>query len=220
VVLATPTSKYAFGGLFSPFPGHVPKLGYEVYSTSSPPFLPAFPLPMCLMPSLFRPLPTVPRPRSLSFLEEKDEKYESRASRWRHTRTGRNRLNHGRIRDRPGDDVDFSEDDEEEEIELQNTGNDMIKPRALVALRDSFLLQCEHGRLKRPVIHVHFTHPKSFWECCNCVDSDFLFVLVGLTNIFVLQFVVVILVFFVSKEIDLESFDSYYPGFYKGGAGA
>lgn len=89
-----------------------------------------------------------------------------------------------------------------------------IQPKALLAIRDTFLIQCERGALKRPVIHVSFTYPRNLRECCTCGDTDFLFVYVGLCNIFVLQFVVVILIFFVDKEVDFGSLESYYPGYF------
>lgn len=87
-----------------------------------------------------------------------------------------------------------------------------IKPQALEALRTSFQLQCEKGLLKNPVVHVSFTYPRNVSECLNCGRSDFLFVYVGLCNIFILQFVVVIIMFFSEKDIDFSDFDSYYSG--------
>ena len=90
-----------------------------------------------------------------------------------------------------------------------------IRPKAQAALRDTFAVQCAHGALKRPKIHVSFTYPRSARECCACEEAtDFLFVYVGLCNILVLQFVVVILLFFVDKELDIDTMDSYYPGGY------
>lgn len=89
-----------------------------------------------------------------------------------------------------------------------------IRPGSLAAIRDTFVVQCERGRLKKPRIHVHFTYPRTPRQFCLCEgDTDFLFVFVGLLNIFVLQFVVVILLFFLDREITLSTFyhlDSYY----------
>ena len=89
-----------------------------------------------------------------------------------------------------------------------------IRPESQAAIRDTFAVQCARGVLKRPVVHVSFTYPRNARECCTeCGDTDFLFVLVGLCNIFVLQFAVVVLLFFVDKEVDLGSLDAYYyPG--------
>ncbi len=78
-----------------------------------------------------------------------------------------------------------------------------IRPRALEALRDTFAVESSGRRLKRPRIHVHFTYPRSVGECCCGCErgTDFLFVYVGLCNIFVLQFVVVVLFFFTDREL-------------------
>ncbi len=78
-----------------------------------------------------------------------------------------------------------------------------IRPRALAALRDTFAVASSGGRLKRPRIHVHFTYPRSLSECCCGCErgTDFLFVYVGLCNIFVLQFAVVVLLFFADEEL-------------------
>ena len=49
-------------------------------------------------------------------------------------------------------------------------------------------------------------------------QTDCLSVCVGLTNVFVLQFVVVVLLFFATREIDLATdLEEYYPGRYHGG---
>lgn len=72
--------------------------------------------------------------------------------------------------------------------------------------------------MKRPVVHVSFTYPRNLRDCCNCVDSDFLFVYVGLFNVLLLQFVVVVVLFFLDREVDISHLDKYYPGFYHGGA--
>ena len=59
----------------------------------------------------------------------------------------------------------------------------------------------------------HPVHPFHF-------QTDCLTVCVGLTNVFVLQFVVVVLLFFATgREIDLaaDTLEDYYPGRYHGG---
>ena len=92
-----------------------------------------------------------------------------------------------------------------------------IASNAQAAIRDTFAVQCKKGWLKKPCVHVSFTYPKNLDECCTCGDSDFLFVYVGLCNIFVLQFVVVVVLFFSEKDVDLfASVQDYYPGYYKG----
>ena len=94
-----------------------------------------------------------------------------------------------------------------------------LNRRAVLALRDSFAVQCERGAIRKPEIHVSFTHPNSIYECCSCPrTTDFLLVVVGLCNIFVLQFVVVILLFFVGSEVDLFDLASYQSEFYTGEA--
>ena len=60
----------------------------EVYSAWPVPVaMAAFPWPMSSAPTLrdSRAMPPVPLPRTLSFLEERDDKYDSRASRWHRT---------------------------------------------------------------------------------------------------------------------------------------
>lgn len=85
-----------------------------------------------------------------------------------------------------------------------------ISETAMVYLRETFRVQCTKGALKRPVIHVEFDYPRSIRACCNCSSKDFLFVFVGLFNIFVVQWVLVVLMFFADKEIDLNSLETYY----------
>ena len=206
---------------------------FEFYPHTYLPALPAFPLPLFSVQSLSEPLPGVRRPRSLSFLEEKDEKFDSRAVRRSETRSRRSGIERGRQKRRRRQQRNGDTGIEEEELELievaassptneqegeeEDFDEEVISPTALIALRQTFLWQCEKGRLKQPVIHVHFTHPKTLSECWNCADSDCLWVSVGLTNIFILQFAVVVLLFFAHKEIVLGDFDNYYPGHYRGG---
>ena len=101
------------------------------------------------------------------------------------------------------------EDDEERSRESENGEEQRhIRPGALASIRDTFVVQCDRGRLKKPRIHVHFSYPRTPKQFCTCEgDTDFLFVVVGLCNIFVLQFVVVILLFFVDTEIDIFHLD-------------
>ena len=70
---------------------------------------------------------------------------------------------------------------------------------------------------QRHTSHVSFTHPHSFSELVGCAPTDCLSVCIGLINVFVLQFVVVVLLFFSTHEIDLARIGSYYPGYYHGG---
>lgn len=86
-----------------------------------------------------------------------------------------------------------------------------ISPTSMLYLRESFRVQCTRGELKKPVIHVEFDYPKSLTACCRCSSSDFLYVYVGLFNIFIIQTVLVILMFFSEKEIDFNDLEKYYP---------
>ena len=63
------------------------------------------------------------------------------------------------------------------------------------------------GAIKRPIIHVEFDTPKSVKECMSCSSKDFLFVYVGLFHVFILQFIMVVLLFFANeKEVKLSEF--------------
>lgn len=79
-----------------------------------------------------------------------------------------------------------------------------IKESSQVRLRHTFQVAATQGRLKTPVIHVEFNGPSNVKECLLCSSSDFLYVLVGLCNVFVLQFVMVVLLFFSQKEVNLS----------------
>ncbi len=85
-----------------------------------------------------------------------------------------------------------------------------ISMSAMTYLRDTFKVQCTKGALKRPVIHVEFDYPRSISACCACSSSDFLYVFVGLFNIFVVQLALVVIMFFAEKEFDLNSLETYY----------
>lgn len=85
-----------------------------------------------------------------------------------------------------------------------------LKPHALEATRNTFEFHCQEGFLRKPVIHVQFTYPRNLGDCCSCVTTDFLYVYVGLVNIFVLQFVVVVILFFTAKELDLANLSTFY----------
>jgi len=85
-----------------------------------------------------------------------------------------------------------------------------ISSASMVYLRESFRVQCYKGQLKKPVIHVEFDYPKSFTACCKCSSTDFLYVYVGLFNVFIIQIIVVVLMFFSEKEIDLSNVEEYY----------
>lgn len=73
-----------------------------------------------------------------------------------------------------------------------------IKRGHQAANRRTFEVMASQGRLKRPVIHVELATPKNVKECLMCEAPDCLYVFVGLCNVFLIQFVLVVLVFFVS----------------------
>ena len=86
-----------------------------------------------------------------------------------------------------------------------------IKPSSQVCLRNSFHVAATRGAIKRPVIHVEFDNPKSFKECVSCSSRDFLFVYVGLFHVFLLQFIMVVLLFFANeKEVKLSEFTTFF----------
>lgn len=80
-----------------------------------------------------------------------------------------------------------------------------LQTTAKERIAETFRTQCEQGLLMQPKIHVSLSYPKSLADCCVCSNNDFLFVYIGLCNVFVLQFVVVILMFFVHQEIRLSN---------------
>lgn len=79
-----------------------------------------------------------------------------------------------------------------------------INPRSLEIVRHSYEVAAKQGYLKRPIIHVDFSSPKNCRECFCCSASDFLYVYVGLCNVFLLQFVMVVLWFFSQSEVNLS----------------
>ena len=79
-----------------------------------------------------------------------------------------------------------------------------INPRSLEIVRHSYEVASKQGYLKRPIIHVDFSSPKNCRECLCCSASDFLYVYVGLCNVFLLQFVMVVLWFFSQSEVNLS----------------
>ena len=81
-----------------------------------------------------------------------------------------------------------------------------INPSSLRVVRRSFEVAAAQGFLKHPVIHVEFNSPKNCRECCCCMASDFLYVYVGLCNVFLIQFVMVVLWFFSQSEVKLSDF--------------
>ena len=81
-----------------------------------------------------------------------------------------------------------------------------ISPSSLRVVRRSFEVAAAQGFLKHPVIHVEFNSPKNCRECCCCMASDFLYVYVGLCNVFLIQFVMVVLWFFSQSEVKLSDF--------------
>ena len=85
-----------------------------------------------------------------------------------------------------------------------------LQAAALQHTRESFELYKTRGWLKKPVIHVEFNMPGNVKECFECSSSDLLYVYVGLCNVFLLQFVMVVLLFFTDKEIDLSDLGAYY----------
>lgn len=54
----------------------------------------------------------------------------------------------------------------------------------------------------RQCFHPRFKYPHSCWELIQCRGSDFLLVFIGLLNILLLQFVLVVLMFFSQEEIN------------------
>ena len=85
-----------------------------------------------------------------------------------------------------------------------------LQAAALLHTRETFELYKTRGWLKKPVIHVEFDMPGSLKECYECSSTDFLYVYVGLCNVFLLQFVMVVLLFFTDKEVDLSDLGAYY----------
>ena len=79
-----------------------------------------------------------------------------------------------------------------------------IKAQAQVQIRQSFEIAALQGAIKRPVIHVEFDAPQSLEECFKCSSMDFLYVYVGLCNVFLLQFIMVVILFFVDQEVNLS----------------
>ena len=91
-----------------------------------------------------------------------------------------------------------------------------VEVESLQYLRSSFKHQQVNGALRRPQIHVEFSNPKNCEEFCCCVTTDFLYVVVGLTNILVLQFVLVVILFLDQhpEYLQMESSDLlYYSNF-------
>ena len=84
--------------------------------------------------------------------------------------------------------------------QVDHSGYKDILPSSMEHIRKSFAVQCEHGVLKKPKIHVTFEYPHSAEQCCGCKGKDFLYLIIGLVNILVLQFVMVILLFFAEHE--------------------
>jgi len=85
-----------------------------------------------------------------------------------------------------------------------------LQAAALKHTRQSFELYQSRGWLKKPVIHVEFDMPGNMKECFECSSSDFLYVYIGLCNVFILQFAIVVLLFFTDKEVDLSDLGAYY----------
>ncbi len=72
----------------------------------------------------------------------------------------------------------------------------------MLALRETFVVQSRGRLLKRPV--VAFNYPKSARDCLSCRKAAYLLVYVGLCNVFVIQFVVVVLAFFAHADEELD----------------
>ncbi len=91
-----------------------------------------------------------------------------------------------------------------------------INPIAQSTVRKTFAVAAIKGALRKPVIHVEFDSPQGLKDCLACKSKDLLYVFVGLINVLVLQFVMVILMFFSDEEVDLNNLgDYYYHRYYK-----
>ena len=87
-----------------------------------------------------------------------------------------------------------------------------IRPSSQACLRQSFQVLAQDGAIKRPVIHVQFDTPKSLKDCMSCSSKDFLYVYVGLFHVFLLQFIMVVLLFFANEkqEVKLSEFTTFF----------
>ena len=87
-----------------------------------------------------------------------------------------------------------------------------IRPSSQACLRQSFQVLALDGAIKRPVIHVQFDTPKSLKDCMSCSSKDFLYVYVGLFHVFLLQFIMVVLLFFANEkqEVKLSEFTTFF----------
>ena len=85
-----------------------------------------------------------------------------------------------------------------------------IKEQDQIKIRKSFEKAALEGAIRRPVIHVEFKSPRSIEECVSCQSTHFLYVYVGLCNVFLLQFIMVVLLFFAEKEVNLSELGAYY----------
>lgn len=79
-----------------------------------------------------------------------------------------------------------------------------IEKSSQLYLQKSFAKAASEGAIKKPVIHVEFDAPTNCKECFNCKSQDLLYVFVGLCNVFLLQFVMVVLLFFTQIEVNLS----------------
>ena len=84
-----------------------------------------------------------------------------------------------------------------------------ITPTSLEVVRRNFEVSASKGFLKHPVLHVEFNPPRNCKECCCCSAMDFLYVYVGLCNVFLLQFVMVVLWFFSQSEVNLSDLGTW-----------
>ena len=84
-----------------------------------------------------------------------------------------------------------------------------ITPSSLEVVRRNFEVSASKGFLKHPVLHVEFNPPRNCKECCCCSAMDFLYVYVGLCNVFLLQFVMVVLWFFSQSEVNLSDLGTW-----------
>ena len=75
-----------------------------------------------------------------------------------------------------------------------------INPSSMEQIRRTYEVQNKQGSLKKTDFQVTFEYPHSAKECCGCEGKDFVYLIIGLINIFVLQFIMVVLLFFAKHE--------------------
>ena len=79
------------------------------------------------------------------------------------------------------------------------------KRRTLQPRRTGYYTKETRG-LYRQVFQPPFHWPTSLDQLCSCASKDLLCLYVGLCNVLVLQFILVVLVFFAEEELNAETF--------------